>query len=82
MSEPIVALFMLGEPVGATILAWLIFGEVPGRWTLVGGAIVLVMLGGLARRALAFDRLLRAGLVLGVVFGRRPGWATMPPSTS
>ncbi|MCU0252306.1 MAG: hypothetical protein MUE61_19080 [Vicinamibacterales bacterium] len=34
---------------------------------LLGGAIVLVMLGGLARRALAFERLLRAGLVLGVI---------------
>ena len=34
---------------------------------LLGGAIVLVMLGGLARRVLAFDRLLRAGLVLGVI---------------
>jgi multisubunit Na+/H+ antiporter MnhB subunit len=34
---------------------------------LLGGAIVLAMLGGIARRALTFDRLLRAGLVLGVI---------------
>jgi drug/metabolite transporter (DMT)-like permease len=41
LSAPTVGLFLLGEPVGASILAWLIFGEVPGPWTLVGGAIVL-----------------------------------------
>jgi multisubunit Na+/H+ antiporter MnhB subunit len=34
---------------------------------LLGGAIVLVVLGGLARRVRQFDRLLRAGLVLGVI---------------
>lgn len=34
---------------------------------LLGGAIVLVMLGGLARRILPAGRLLRAGLVLGVL---------------
>jgi drug/metabolite transporter (DMT)-like permease len=41
LSAPTVGLFLLGEPVGASILAWLLFGEVPGPWTLVGGAIVL-----------------------------------------
>ena len=34
---------------------------------LLGGALVLVMLGGLARRFLRRDRLLRFGLVLGVL---------------
>lgn len=41
LPAPTVGLFLLGEPVGASILAWLLFGEVPGPWTLVGGAIVL-----------------------------------------
>ncbi|MGD8897366.1 MAG: DMT family transporter [Acidobacteriota bacterium] len=44
LSAPTVGLFLLGEPVGASILAWLLFGEVPGFWTLVGGAIVLASL--------------------------------------
>jgi len=38
----IVAVALLAEPVGATILAWLILGEAPGAATVVGGAIVLV----------------------------------------
>jgi drug/metabolite transporter (DMT)-like permease len=41
LPAPTVGLFLLGEPVGASILAWFLFGEVPGSWTLVGGAIVL-----------------------------------------
>ena len=44
LSAPTVGLFLLGEPVGASILAWLLFDEVPGPWTLVGGAIVLCAL--------------------------------------
>jgi drug/metabolite transporter (DMT)-like permease len=49
---PTVGLFLLGEPVLASILAWLVFLEVPGPWTLAGGAIVLGALGlVLARRA-------------------------------
>jgi drug/metabolite transporter (DMT)-like permease len=44
LSAPTVGLFLLGEPVGASILAWLLFSEVPGFWTLVGGAIVLASL--------------------------------------
>jgi drug/metabolite transporter (DMT)-like permease len=48
---PTVGLFLLGEPVLASILAWLVFREVPGPWTLAGGAIVLAALGlVLARR--------------------------------
>ena len=44
LAAPTVGLFMLGEPVGASILAWLLFGEIPGPWTLVGGVIVLAAL--------------------------------------
>ncbi len=38
---PTVGLFLLGEPLGASLLAFLLFREVPGPWTLVGGAVVL-----------------------------------------
>jgi drug/metabolite transporter (DMT)-like permease len=52
LSAPTVGLFLLGEPVIASLLAWLLFAEVPGPWTLAGGAIVLAALGVvLARRA-------------------------------
>ena len=44
LPAPTVGLFLLGEPVGASVMGWLLFGEVPGPWTLVGGAIVLVAL--------------------------------------
>ena len=37
----IVAVALLAEPVGATILAWIILGEAPGIATVIGGAIVL-----------------------------------------
>ena len=32
------------RPKGASILAWLLFGGIPGPWTLVGGVIVLAAL--------------------------------------
>jgi drug/metabolite transporter (DMT)-like permease len=41
LPAPTVGLFLLGEPVGATILAYLFFHEVPSAWTLAGGAVVL-----------------------------------------
>jgi drug/metabolite transporter (DMT)-like permease len=41
LPAPSVGLFLLGEPVGATILAWLLLGESPALLTLVGGGIVL-----------------------------------------
>ena len=44
LPAPTVGLFLLGEPVGATILAYLFFHEVPGTWTLAGGAVVLAAL--------------------------------------
>ena len=48
---PTVGVFLLGEPVIASLLAWLLFREVPGPWTLSGGAVVLAALGVvLARR--------------------------------
>jgi drug/metabolite transporter (DMT)-like permease len=44
LPAPTVGLFLLGEPVGASLMGWLLFGEVPGPWTLVGGVIVLFAL--------------------------------------
>jgi drug/metabolite transporter (DMT)-like permease len=44
LPAPVVGLFMLGEPIGASALAYAAFGEAPGLWTLVGGGIVLVAL--------------------------------------
>jgi drug/metabolite transporter (DMT)-like permease len=37
----IVAPFFYAQLLWATLLGWLVFGEVPDRWTLVGGAIVM-----------------------------------------
>jgi len=51
LPAPTVGLFLLGEPVLASLFAWLLFRETPGPWTLAGGAIVLAALGlVLARR--------------------------------
>jgi drug/metabolite transporter (DMT)-like permease len=36
-----VTLAVLGEPIGSSILAWIILGEIPGIITLIGGALVL-----------------------------------------
>ncbi|HEY2942546.1 MAG TPA: DMT family transporter [Vicinamibacteria bacterium] len=44
LPAPTVGLFLLGEPVGATILAYLLFHEVPSAWTLTGGAVVMAAL--------------------------------------
>ncbi len=41
VSAPVVSISLLGEPVGASILALLILGESPGPLTLVGGAVTL-----------------------------------------
>jgi drug/metabolite transporter (DMT)-like permease len=32
--------FTYAQLVGATIIGWAVFGDVPDRWTLIGGAIV------------------------------------------
>jgi drug/metabolite transporter (DMT)-like permease len=51
LPAPTVGLFLLGEPLIASLLAWLLFRETPGPWTLAGGAVVLAALGlVLARR--------------------------------
>lgn len=44
LPAPTVGLFLLGEPVGATLLAALLLGEAPGAGTLTGGAVILVAL--------------------------------------
>jgi drug/metabolite transporter (DMT)-like permease len=44
LPAPTVGLFLLGEPIGASVLAYVVLGEVPGPWTLAGGAVVLVAL--------------------------------------
>jgi drug/metabolite transporter (DMT)-like permease len=41
ISAPVVSIILLGEPVGASILAFLILGECPGSLALVGGAVTL-----------------------------------------
>ncbi len=52
LPAPTVGLFLLGEPVGASLLALAVFGERPGAWTLAGGAVVLAALAlVVARRA-------------------------------
>jgi drug/metabolite transporter (DMT)-like permease len=49
LPAPTVGLFMLGEPVGASLLAWLLFGEVPRPLTIAGGVLVLAALAWLAQ---------------------------------
>jgi drug/metabolite transporter (DMT)-like permease len=46
---PTVGLFLLGEPIGAGFLAYLVFGEVPAPLTVAGGVLVLAALGLLVR---------------------------------
>ncbi len=38
----VVSASILGEPVGATLLGWLVFGETPLGWTLVGASLILL----------------------------------------
>jgi drug/metabolite transporter (DMT)-like permease len=49
LPAPTVGLFMLGEPIGASALAWLLYGERPGALTAAGGALVLGALAWLVR---------------------------------
>jgi drug/metabolite transporter (DMT)-like permease len=52
LPAPTVGLFLLGEPVGASLLALVLFGEVPGTLTVAGGVVVLAALAlVLARRS-------------------------------
>lgn len=39
---PIVSISLLGEPVGASILAYLFLGEQPGGWVVAGGVVTLL----------------------------------------
>jgi len=41
LSAPIVSLSLLGEPVGASLLAYLLLGETPGWFTVFGGVVTL-----------------------------------------
>jgi drug/metabolite transporter (DMT)-like permease len=41
VEAPIVSISLLGEPVGATILAYVFLGEAPSALSLIGGAITL-----------------------------------------
>jgi drug/metabolite transporter (DMT)-like permease len=42
VSAPVVSISLLGEPIGASVLAFLVLGEVPGPLTMIGGAVTLV----------------------------------------
>jgi drug/metabolite transporter (DMT)-like permease len=42
VESSVVSVSLLGEPVGSTLLALVLLGEVPPVWTLVGGVVVLV----------------------------------------
>ena len=46
VSPTLVALVILAEPVGGSILGYLVFGEVPGSLVLAGGAVLLVGVAG------------------------------------
>lgn len=50
---PVVSTSILGEPLGSTILAFVILGEVPPVLTLAGGAVVLAGIGLVARQGVA-----------------------------
>jgi drug/metabolite transporter (DMT)-like permease len=41
VSAPVVSISLLGEPVGASILAFIVLGEAPGPLTMIGGAVTL-----------------------------------------
>lgn len=41
VESSVVSVTLLGEPVGSTLLAVVLLGEIPGTWTVVGGAVVL-----------------------------------------
>jgi len=42
LSATYVALTVLGEPIGSTLLAWWLLDERPSLWVVVGGALILV----------------------------------------
>lgn len=50
VTAPVVATTVLGEPVGAALIAWAVLAEVPPVGTIAGGAAVLVGIGIVAWR--------------------------------
>jgi drug/metabolite transporter (DMT)-like permease len=40
-SASTVAVCLLGEPIGSTLLAWIFFGETLTAWKVAGGALIL-----------------------------------------
>ena len=45
VESSLVSVALLGEPVGSALLALLLLAEVPGPWTVAGGAVVLAGIG-------------------------------------
>ncbi len=41
VTATVVSVSLLGEPIGSSILAVLLLGEMPGKWVIIGGPIVL-----------------------------------------
>ena len=41
VSATLVTIAVLGEPVGATALAWVILSEPPSVWEIVGGVLIM-----------------------------------------
>ncbi len=52
-SPVFITLAILGEPVGATLLAWLVLGETPPLTALLGGALILGSIYGASREELS-----------------------------
>jgi drug/metabolite transporter (DMT)-like permease len=52
LSATFVTIAILGEPIGSTLLAWWLLGEVPSPWALLGGALILtgIVVGSRAER--------------------------------
>ena len=48
VTAPVIATTILGEPVGASILTFLLLGQSPSALTLAGGALVLIGIGAVA----------------------------------
>jgi drug/metabolite transporter (DMT)-like permease len=42
LSATYVTIATLGEPIGATLLAWWLLGESPSYWAVVGGVLIFV----------------------------------------
>jgi drug/metabolite transporter (DMT)-like permease len=40
-SPSTLAPFFYAQLLGAAVMGWLMFGEVPNRWTIAGGAVIV-----------------------------------------